>query len=94
MDMQEGIKIIKEVAKENNFELTSGEKYFEVFKDKHHSVSFRVKLNDVNYLQVHQWEEDKNGGNYGRCIYSLRNINDIMKFCSLMIISSDIRAGR
>jgi hypothetical protein len=94
MDSQKGIKIIKEVAKENNFELSSGEKYFEVYKDKHHSVSFRISLNNANYLQVHQWEEDEGEGHYGRCIYSLRSLNDVIKFCNLLIISSDIRAAR
>jgi hypothetical protein len=90
MNIELGIKTIREVAIENNFKTTVGTTNFEIYKDRVHSESFKIKKNSHGYIQVHEWEEK----DYGRCIYSLRTFNDIINFCNIMITSTNIRAGR
>ncbi len=90
MNVELGIQTIREVANNNKFKTTDGEKNFEIYKDRVHSESFKIKINSHGYIQVHEWEDE----NYGRCIYSLRTFNDIINFCNILITSTNIRAGR
>lgn len=91
-----GRKIIKMVAEENKYSTSRGKKSFTIEIDKYHSVAFRIVEGAEGYLKVHQWEESENGesGKYGRAIYSLRNISDVIKFCDILIKSPVIRAKR
>ncbi len=86
------LNIIKGVAKEQDY-LVEGD---EIYIDRYNSVAFSIHENDSEYIQVHQWEytDDNGGGRYGRAVYSLRNISDVIQFCSIMIASANIRAKR
>jgi hypothetical protein len=63
MELNEFMDIIKAVAKEQNFEIEGGEKQFSIEKGQWHSVAFLVKENSAGYLQVHQWESEKDNEN-------------------------------
>jgi len=96
MKMKDWVKFIKEVAQENDFQVTGGDLTFEITKDHWHSVAFRVVANqNTGYLEISQWEQinDENGM-YGRAVYSLRQSNDVALFCSVLISSASIRAKR
>lgn len=90
MDMELGISMIKEVAIENDFKVTDGNSSFEIYKDRVHPESFRVQKKNDDLL-IYQLENEDFGKN---CIYSLRSLNDIVKFCNVLISSTDIRGGR
>ncbi|PHR58997.1 MAG: hypothetical protein COA44_02280 [Arcobacter sp.] len=90
MDIELGIIIIKEVARENGFKITDGTSSFQIFKDRVHPESFKVQKKNDDLL-IYQWEDEDYGKN---CIYSLRSLNDIVKFCNVLIASTDIRGGR
>lgn len=95
MDINKLKEIIKESAKENNYHIDGGETTFQIYKDQYHSVAFKIIENNAGYLQVHQWEEtDDEDGDYGRAIYSLRNLSDVVEFCNIMISSVKIMARR
>ena len=93
MDVDLGIELIKNIGIENDFKINGGKYDFEVFKEKAHAESFRVKKDNNGHgdLLVYQWEK----GDYGKhCIYSLRTLNDVIKFSNVLIASTDIRGGR
>lgn len=96
MEPNDFAEIIKNVAKELDFEVDGGEKQFSIEKDQWHSVAFLVKENSSGYLQVHQWEggNDNEEGIWGRAIYSLRSAIDVTKFCNILTMSSEIHARR
>ena len=85
-------KIIRGVADEQGYELEGSELYI----DKYNAVAFAIYENDSGYLQVHQWEyvNDEGKGRYGRAVYSLRDVSDVVQFCNVLISSSNIRAKR
>ncbi len=91
-----GRKIIKMIAEDNGYNVSQGRKLFTVEMDKWHTVGFRIVETADGYIIVHQWEEsDKEGsGKYGRAIYSLRDISDVVNFCDVLIKSPVIRAKR
>lgn len=90
------IKIIKKVAEEQKYKVNEGNKKFQVYLAGWHTVAFEIKENSAGYLQAHQWEPDneQDYGRYGRAVYSLRSVSDVIQFCSIMISSSAIRARR
>ncbi|WP_392552939.1 hypothetical protein RHO14_03480 [Orbus wheelerorum] len=91
------IKIIKDVATAQNYEITGSDKEFDVCIERWNAVSFLIRENGSGYLEVHQWEPIpgiKSHGQYGRAVYSLRSVSDVIQFCSIMISSSAIRAKR
>lgn len=90
MNIQLGIETIKEVAKENHFKITEGVSSFEIKKNMVHPESFKVQKKNDDLL-IYQFEHEDYGKN---CIYSLRTLSDIVKFCNLLIASTDIRGGR
>ncbi|OUM29927.1 hypothetical protein B8W72_17580 [Pseudomonas putida] len=93
MNTDELVNIIKNVANEQDYEVTDGNRKFEVFIDRHNAVAFEVFANTSSgYIQIHQWEESLNG--YGRGVYSLRNYTDVVHFCNIMTASANIRARR
>lgn len=87
---------IREVAEEQGFSIDGGEKQFSIDKDQWHSVAFLVKENSAGYLQVHQWEgqNDTEDGLWGRAVYSLRSFTDVIQFCNIVVMSSEIHARR
>ncbi|KUI97777.1 hypothetical protein [Vibrio sp. MEBiC08052] len=86
------IELVKTVAIEQGYEVEGSQ----IYLDKYNSVDFSLCENDSGYLQVHQWEytNDEGEGRYGRAVYSLRNITDVIQFCNILISSSNIRAKR
>lgn len=91
------LNLIKQVAEEQGYEIDGGEKRFFIYIDKWNSVAYKINENRAGYLQVHQWEEgtekDENGV-YGRAVYSLRNVTDVVQFCNILLASSALRAKR
>ena len=97
MDFDKLVEIIKQVAIEQEYEITEGNRKFEVYIDRHNAVAFEVWANSSSgYIQVHQWEERGKEGEskYGRGVYSLRDYSDVIHFCNIMISSASIRARR
>lgn len=97
MDFDKLVEIIKQVASEQGYELTNGDRKFQVYIDNCNAVAFEVWANSSSgYIQVHQWEggEVEGSGKYGRGVYSLRNYSDVIHFCSIMMSSAAIRARR
>ncbi|WP_145255569.1 hypothetical protein [Pseudomonas sp. DE0157] len=93
MNLDDLVNIIKNVASEQGYKITDGNKKFEVFIDNHNAVAFEILANSSSgYIQVHQWEESLEG--YGRGVYSLRNYTDVVHFCNIMTASASIRARR
>ncbi|MCI5147743.1 MAG: hypothetical protein D3923_19945 [Candidatus Electrothrix sp. AR3] len=92
----EWINIIKAVAEEQGFSIDAGKKQFSIDKDIWHTVSFLVKKNSAGYLQVQQWEgeNETEGGIWGRSVYSLRSLTDVIHFCTIIELSSKIHARR
>jgi hypothetical protein len=91
------VALIKDVAKENEFEIDEPTSTFEITRDNWHSVAFRVVQNASGYLEVSQWEqgdEENEDGSYGRALYSLRSATDVIRFCNVLVASSLIRARR
>lgn len=90
------VEIIKKVAAEQNYEITEGNKKFQIYIDKYNAVAFEILASSTSeYIQVHQWEESSDGtGKYGRAVYSLRSYSDTIHFCGIMIASATIRARR
>jgi hypothetical protein len=92
-----GKDIIKKVALENKYIVGDGTKLFIVqYDDKWNAVDFRILENADGYLEVHQYEEkrEEEPERYGRAVYSLRTISDVILFCELLINSVTIRARR
>jgi len=97
MNFDKLIEIIKEVAKEQKYETTDGERKFQIYIDKYNAVAFEIFANSSSgYIQVHQWEggDTEDTGRYGRGVYSLRNYSDVINFCQIMISSAAVRARR
>lgn len=97
MDFDTLVEIIKQVATEQGYEMTNGDRKFRVYIDNYNAVAFEVWANaSSGYIQVHQWEGGDNeaSGRYGRGVYSLRNYSDVVHFCSVMMSSAAIRARR
>lgn len=96
MNIQDYVQIIKSVAKENNLTAEGTEKEFSIDVNKFHHVAYLVKENSSGYLQIHQWENVNNSetGEWGRAVYSLRSISDVIQFCSILLISTQIYARR
>jgi hypothetical protein len=86
------LRVIKAIAKELGYEVTAGARDFEITSSLWHSVAFRIFVQQ-GYIAVSPWE-DKGSGSYGRAIYSLRSMEDVMQFCQILICSSSIRAKR
>ncbi len=97
MDFDKLVEIIKQVANEQGYEITNGDRKFQVYIDKYNAVAFEVWANSSSgYIQVHQWEagDTEGTGKYGRGVYSLRNYSDVVHFCNIMMSSAAIRARR
>lgn len=97
MDFEKHIEIIKQVAKEQGYEMTNGDRKFQVYIDRYNAVAFEVWANSSSgYIQVHQWEvgDTEDTSKYGRCVYSLRDYSDVVHFCNIMMSSAAIRARR
>jgi len=97
MDFNKLIEIIKQVASEQGYEITNGDRKFQVYIDRYNAVAFEVWANSSSgYIQIHQWEggDTDSTGKYGRGVYSLRNYSDVVHFCIVMMTSAAIRARR
>ncbi|MGA2404393.1 MAG: hypothetical protein ABSG91_22270 [Syntrophobacteraceae bacterium] len=98
MDGNAWVALIKEVARENEFEVVNeAGSTFEITKDYWHIVAFRIVYSSSGYLEVSQWEqgdEENEEGSYGRAVYSLRRTTDVVHFCNVLVASALIRARR
>ena len=92
VDIELGIKIIKNVAQENEYQLTDGEFSFEIFKSTLRPKYLKIKKKDDDLL-IYQWEDEKDDFSTNS-VYSLRTLNDVIKFCNILSISTEIRSGR
>lgn len=91
------VKFVKEVAELHGFEVSDGEKVFEISMDTWHSAAFRVVQASTGYLEVSQWEQGEKhpeDGRFGRAVYSLRDSRDVALFCDILRSSAVIRARR
>jgi hypothetical protein len=92
MAINDWLAFIKEVARDNEFEVHESAFEFEIATELWHSVQFRVRQNPYSgYLEVSQYEQ---GHEYGRAVCSLRLATDVAHFCSILAASSLIRAKR
>mgnify|MGYP000267585855 CR=1 FL=1 len=96
MDIGDYGTIIKEVSEESGFSVDGNVNSFMIDVDRYHSVAYYVQQNNSGYLQVHQWEYNNTtgDGDWGRAIYSLRSLSDVVSFCSIILISSQLYARR
>lgn len=98
MSAAQWITTIKEVASEQAFTIegTKNKTTCTIYIDKWHAVAFQLKINSAGFIQAHQWECDKDGegSRYGRAVYSIRSYSDCIQFCSILMASASIRAGR
>lgn len=98
MCAQEWFEIVKKVAKEQKFRIRgpANKTMCSVHIDRWHAAAFQLKLNSAGYLQVHQWEcaDYDDEGKFGRAVYSIRSYSDCAQFCSILITSASVRAGR
>jgi hypothetical protein len=92
VNIELGLKVIQEVAMEHGYHLTDGEYSFEIFKSTLRPKYFKIKKKDEDLL-VYQWEDTKNDYSTN-ALYTLRNMNDVIKYCNILNISNDIRSGR
>ena len=90
------VTLIKRIAEEQGYNVEGSDKQFYVQIDRWNAVAYKIQKNRVGYLQVHQWEEDSENenGRYGRAVYSLRNVTDVLQFCNILLESASIRAKR
>ena len=90
------LRFVKQVGKEQGFEIDGGDTVVEIFIAKRHGAAFRLQINSGGYLQAQQWECNSKGqnGKYGRAIYSIRSNSDVAQFCAVLIASSSLRARR
>lgn len=87
------LNIIRNVAHEQDYEVTEGARKFSVYIDKWNAVAFEVLANSSSgYIQIHQWEESESA--HGRSVYSLRSYTDVVHFCNILTASASIRARR
>lgn len=96
MTIDEYVQIIKNVAGENDLVVEGTQNEFTIDVNKYHHVAYLVKINSSGYLQVHQWENanENANGEWGRAVYSLRSLSDVINFCSILLISTQIYARR
>jgi hypothetical protein len=97
MNLNNLVKLIKNVAEEQDYSVTDGDVKFQVFIDRYNAVAFEIWANSSSgYVQVHQWEggDSADNGKYGRGVYSLRDYSDAVQFCNIMIASAALRARR
>ena len=90
------IKLIKSVAEEQSYMVDDGDKKFSIDFDQWHSVAYEVSENSSGYIQANQWEYNYEADKWvlGRAVYSMRSPSDVIKFCSILINSRDIKAKR
>lgn len=90
------VTLIKKIAEEQGYEIEGSDKQFYISIEHWNAVAYKITENSVGYLQVHQWEEDSEDENgcYGRAVYSLRTVTDVVQFCNVLLASASIRAKR
>ena len=86
------IETIKQVALEQGYEVEDNY----IYLDKYNAVAYSIFENSSGYIQVHQWEyvNDDKDGRYGRAVYSIRSISDVVRFCDVLVASAMLRARR
>ncbi len=96
MDVKQYVDIIKTIAEENDLEVDGSDNEFSIDVNKFHHVAYLVKKNSSGYLQIHQWENanESENGEWGRAVYSLRCLSDIIQFCTILLCSTNIYARR
>ena len=88
-------EIIIKVAKENDITIDDSGDTFIVHKNRYHAFDYKLVSQANGYTIVYSWEESEDEENpCGRAVYSLRSYSDVVKFCNLLMASSDIAAKR
>ena len=57
-----------------------------------HGVDFELVANSSDYIQVKQWDENRE--QYNRAVYSIRCVSDVVSFCNVLDASAKLRAKR
>jgi hypothetical protein len=96
MELKTALELIENIAKEHNYHMEQIESNFwEAYIDRDHGIAYGISCNQSGYINIRHWEGKQYGdGQYGRSIYSLRTIKDVVKFCNIMVSSEEIRAKR
>ncbi|MCE7600096.1 hypothetical protein [Vibrio fluvialis] len=96
MQIEPALALIEEVASKNHYCFEkSDSNFWEVYIDRSHGVAYGLNFNSTGYIEVRNWEGEQYGeGQYGRAIYSLRDMNDVAIFCNLLISGYELRAKR
>ncbi|ODS04727.1 hypothetical protein [Vibrio scophthalmi] len=96
MQLDKALLLIKTVAQENNYQFEKGEgNFWELYINRNHGVSYGLTCSSSDYIEVCHWEGEQYGdGEYGRAIYSLRCMSDVVRFCNMIICGEELRAKR
>ena len=89
--------LIKAVAKECGYKVEGTDSSFEIYTEFEHPISFHIKENSEEYLQVHVWEDaqkKEKHHTYGKARYSLRSALDVVQFCNVLNSSILLRAKK
>lgn len=91
------IENIVDFARNQNFTVDKkGQERFEIYMTDasgnytEYAVAFLICISRARYIQVHLFETTSE--TYGKCVYSLRNIDDVDGFCEILKVSRDIQA--
>jgi uncharacterized protein YktB (UPF0637 family) len=92
MDIELAVNIIQDVGIHNDFNVNGTNNRFELYKKTIRPKYLEVKQREGDLL-IYQWEDEKNDYSTN-AVYTLRDVNDVIKFCTFLTISTDIRSGR
>ncbi|KMY68646.1 hypothetical protein AAU61_03215 [Desulfocarbo indianensis] len=93
MEQTDWLNIIKEAAGACGYEVNHyGENGLELDAERKNAISYYIKFNSSGYLEVSEWEWEKE--EYGRAVYSLRDLRDVIRFCNIATDSFALRAKR
>ncbi len=94
---------IKSVAQEKGYETTGNSISNTAFKHPNkHNVDFQITSGDMKILEINlgirkmvrNADRNKLKEEYGRAVFSIKNLSDTCKFLSIIELMDDIRAKR
>ncbi|WP_133011800.1 hypothetical protein [Marinomonas flavescens] len=93
LSLKKAFWIIKNFADEVGYTIEEiGDYSIQLHLEKFHGVDFEVVGNASGYIQCSQWDEHRE--EYNRAVYSIRNVTDVIRFCSILENSEKLRAKR
>ena len=90
--MRKYLNLIADVAKQNHYSVKKeGLNQLDIEDDRWYGQAFHVgHRSDSGYIEVFRWETNEEY----RTVFSLRNLNDVIRFCNMLIHSEELRAKR